>query len=79
MADFIHNPVVALPDPNPEAHFSEAELVFTPEEKAKIAEYVTQYPTPDGAVMWVLWLAQEKFGFLPPEVMRLVATELSLP
>ena len=79
MADFIRNPVVALPDSNPEAHFSEEELVFTPEEKAKIAEYVTQYPTPDGAVMWVLWLAQEKFGFLPPEVMRLVATELSLP
>ncbi len=79
MADFIRNPVVALPDPNPEPHFSEKELTFTEEEKARIAGWVHQYPTSDGAVMWVLWLAQEKFGFLPPEVLQLVAAELSLP
>ena len=79
MADSIKNPVVSLPDRNPEPHFSEEELVFTDEEKTKIARWVSQYPTPDGAVMWTLWLAQEKFGFLPPEVMRLVASELGIP
>lgn len=78
MADFIRNPVVELPNPDPERHFSEEELVFTEGEKTKIHEWVTQYPSSDGAVMWVLWLAQEKFGFLPPEVLQLVASELSL-
>ena len=79
MADFIKNPVVALPERSPEPHFSDDELVFTAEEKKKIAHWVSQYPTADGAVMWALWLAQEKFGFLPPEVLRLVAEELSIP
>ena len=79
MAEVIRNPVVELPDPNPEAHFSEEDLVFTEDEKSRITDWVNQYPTSDGAVMWTLWLAQEKFGFLPPEVLQLVATELSLP
>ncbi len=79
MADFIRNPVVTLPDRNPAPHFCEQELAFTEEEKTKIARWVSQYPTPDGAVMWTLWLAQEKFGFLPPEVLRLVGEELGIP
>ncbi|MCY4234018.1 MAG: NAD(P)H-dependent oxidoreductase subunit E [Bacteroidetes bacterium] len=79
MADFIRNPVVALPDSNPTPHFSDDELKFTDDEKVKISHWVSQYPTSDGAVMWTLWLAQEKFGFLPPEVLQLVATELALP
>lgn len=77
MADFIKDPVVPLPDATPA--FSEDELVFTEEEKARLAEYVRRYPTADGAVMRALWLAQEKFGFLPPEVIRLVADELGIP
>jgi len=79
MADSIKHPIVALPDRDPAPHFSEKELIFTEEEKAKIARWVSQYPTPDGAVMWALWLAQEKFGFLPPEVLNLVAQELGIP
>ena len=79
MADFIKNPVVALPERDPEPHFSAAELVFRPQEKAEIARRAAHYPTADGAVMWALWLAQEKFGFLPPEVLRLVAAELEMP
>jgi len=79
MADFIRNPVVRLPDPDPEPHFSSDELNFTSDEKDRISAWVRQYPTSDGAVMWTLWLAQEKFGFLPPEVLQLVATELGLP
>ena len=79
MADFIRNPVVELPESDPTPHFSTEELIFTESEKAEIARRVSHYPTADGAVMWALWLAQEKFGFLPPEVLRLVATELDLP
>ena len=37
MADFIKNPVVPLPEREPEPHFSEAELVFSDEEKKQIA------------------------------------------
>ncbi|MFQ5569196.1 MAG: NADH-quinone oxidoreductase subunit NuoE [Rhodothermales bacterium] len=79
MADFIKNPIVPLPEREPAPCFSAEELVFTAEEKQRIAEYVSRYPTADGAVMRALWLAQEKFGFLPPEVIRLVADELGIP
>jgi NADH-quinone oxidoreductase subunit E len=79
MADFISKPVVALPDLDPVPQFSAEELVFSDEERALIVQYTRQYPTPQGAVMKVLWLAQEKFGWLPPEVIRLVAETLDLP
>src|SRR5690606_9157052 len=44
-----------------------------------IERYKKMYPTNQGAVMHTLWLAQMKFGFLPPEVIRLVADTLELP
>ncbi len=78
MADFIKNPVVPLPDQHPEPHFSPEELTFNQEEQALLDRFKQQYPTPEGAVMKALWLAQEKFGFLPPEVIRLVAAELGI-
>lgn len=64
---------------NPEPVFSDAELQFSDSEKAQLATYLERYPEPEGAIMRGLWLAQEKFGFLPPEVMRLVATALNVP
>lgn len=79
MSDFIKNPVVPLPDQDPEPHFAPEALVFTEEERRLIARFKAQYPTAQGAVMKTLWLAQEKFGFLPPEVIRLVADELGIP
>ena len=79
MADFIKNPVVELPERDPAPAIPASELHFTEAEKAKLAKYVSQYPTADGAVMRGLWLAQEKFGFLPPEVIRLVADEIGMP
>ena len=79
MGEFVKNPVVGLPSNNGATPFSTDELVFTPEEKATISQYVAKYPTAEGAVMHVLWLAQEKFGYLPPEVLRLVAAELAMP
>lgn len=78
MADFIKNPVVGLPDRAPAPQIPADELVFTAEEKHQIAGYVSRYPTAHGAVMRALWLAQEKFSFLPPEVIQLVADELGI-
>ena len=79
MSDFVKNPVVGLPSANGARAFAPDVLVFTPEEKEQISRRAAQYPTPEGAVMDTLWLAQKKFGYLPPEVLRLVATELKMP
>ena len=68
-----------VPGEAPPRTFSDDELVWTDEEKAKLDAYVQQYPTADGAVMKGLWLAQRKFGWLPPEVIQLVADTLGLP
>ncbi|HEX7071814.1 MAG TPA: NAD(P)H-dependent oxidoreductase subunit E [Rhodothermales bacterium] len=74
-----NTPVAPVPDPNPVPHFSPDELRFTPEELEKIDRFKAMYPTNQGAVMHTLWLAQTKFGFLPPEVIQLVADTLGLP
>jgi NADH-quinone oxidoreductase subunit E len=79
MADFIKNPVVNLPDRNPEPVIAAEDLVFSEAELAQIQRYVEQYPGPEGAVMRALWMAQEKFGYLPPEVIQLVADTLGMP
>jgi NADH-quinone oxidoreductase E subunit len=76
---FISPQPAHLPTEEPERHFSAEELVWTDDEQARIDGWVKKYPTSDGAVMWVLWLAQEKFGWLPPEVIELVAHSLDLP
>jgi NADH-quinone oxidoreductase subunit E len=57
----------------------EEKLFFSSEEKAQIDTWISRYPTADGAIMRVLWLAQEKFGFLPPEVIRLSAAAIGIP
>lgn len=59
--------------------FADNELVFDEKESAQIETWKSQYPTVDGAIMRVLWLAQEKFGFLPPEVIRLAAKATGIP
>jgi len=79
MTDFIKNPVVPLPDRMPDPVVAKDDLFFTEDEKKQIATWVSRYPTADGAVMRVLWLAQEKFGFLPPEAVQLVAGTLDMP
>lgn len=68
-----------LPTEEPPRHIPEDQLVWTAEEQARIDAWVKKYPTADGAVMRVLWLAQEKFGWLPAEVIRFVAQTLDLP
>ncbi len=75
----IKRPIVTLPEMNPEPSFSDEELVFSEEELDRLESFKSQYPTPEAAVMKGLWLAQEKFGFLPPEVIRLTARALDIP
>ena len=67
------------PGEAPERHFSDSELVWTDDEKTAIETYRAQYPTHDGAVMKGLWLAQRKYGWLPPEVIKLVAETMEIP
>jgi NADH:ubiquinone oxidoreductase subunit E len=66
------------PEGELERSFSDEELVFTEEEEEKIQKAKDQYPTDRSAVMHVLWIAQKKFGWLAPEVIKLVAEELDM-
>ncbi|MEM9987079.1 MAG: NADH-quinone oxidoreductase subunit NuoE [Bacteroidota bacterium] len=52
--------------------FNEAEL-------AEIRRHVGKYPDRKSAVMPALWIAQEKFGWLSEEAMRLVAETIDMP
>jgi len=65
--------------PDPAGAIPQKELVFSAEELEQIDAYRAMYLKPQGAVMRVLWMAQEKFGYLPPEVIQLVADTLELP
>lgn len=62
-----------------ERHFADADLVWTEDEQKQVETFRSQYPTNDGAVMKVLWLAQNKFGWLPPEVVQFVADTIEVP
>lgn len=52
---------------------------FTKEELQKVEEFKSRYPDSQSAVMPVLWLAQDKFGHVNPDVQKLVANTLDLP
>ncbi len=56
-----------------------SKIVFTEEDKQKIAEFVSRYPAKESAVMRALWYAQEKFGWLSIEAMNLVADTIPMP
>lgn len=63
----------ALPAPNP------ADIIFSPDDLKQINLIIARYPHKQAAVMPLLWLSQEKFGWLSQEAIRLVAQTLSLP
>ena len=67
------------PGDAPTPEFTPEELEWTEEERALIDGFRGEYAEPDGAVMKTLWLAQEKFGWLSPDVMRAVAGALDMP
>ena len=54
-------------------------VVFSAASQTRIAELLTRYPRKQGALIPVLYLAQDEFGWLKPGVMQLVADTLELP
>lgn len=56
-----------------------SDFIFTEAELAQIQGHVDKYPEKRSAVMPTLWIAQEKFGWLSEDAIRLVADTLELP
>jgi NADH-quinone oxidoreductase subunit E len=54
-------------------------LQFSPETLKKFAETVARYPKKEAAMLSVLYLAQQEFGYLGPEVIAYVATLMGQP
>lgn len=52
---------------------------FTEAEKAEIQGHIAKYPDHRSAVMPALWIAQEKFGWLSSEAIKLVADTIDMP
>jgi NADH-quinone oxidoreductase subunit E len=55
------------------------EYSFTDAEVAEIQTHIAKYPDRKSAVMPALWIAQEKWGWLPQKVMQLVADTVEVP
>ena len=66
----IPRPIEATP---PEAL---ASVTFDATMEARIAELLRRYPTRRAAILPVLWLCQERYGWISPGVMEAVAARL---
>jgi NADH-quinone oxidoreductase E subunit len=55
------------------------EIKFNEQDFIEIEKLKAKYPTEQSALMGVLWLAQQKFGWISPEVIAYVAEVLNLP
>lgn len=55
------------------------EIKFNEQDFIEIEKLKAKYPTEQSALMGVLWLAQQKFGWISPEVVAYVAEVLNLP
>jgi len=53
-----------------------ASVSFDATMEARIAELLTRYPTRRAAILPVLWLCQERYGWIGPGVMEAVAARL---
>lgn len=60
-------------------HPSRGPREWSPDQLAKIQKILAKYPTKQAAIMPVLWLAQDDFGWLDLDVMRLVGRTLEIP
>ena len=56
-----------------------ADVAFSSESEAEFQKTVARYANKTAATLPVLWIAQNQFGWLSPEVMELVAEKLELP
>ncbi len=52
---------------------------WTAEERVEIEEIARRYPERRAALLPVLWMAQQKWGWLSPDVLRRVALTMDLP
>ncbi|CAN5507144.1 NAD(P)H-dependent oxidoreductase subunit E [soil metagenome] len=68
-----------LPTEEPPRTIAEEDLVWNDDEREQIEAYLARYPGHDAAIMRVLWLAQGKYGWLPPEVIRFAADTIDMP
>ncbi|MBX7240758.1 MAG: NAD(P)H-dependent oxidoreductase subunit E [Bacteroidia bacterium] len=55
------------------------EYTFTQAEVQEIQKHVAKYPDRHSAIMPALWIAQEKFGWLSADAIKLVADTLDVP
>ena len=57
------------------------DLEFAPADQAKVKEILARYPSDqrESAIMPVLWLAQERFGFISQEAIELTARSIDVP
>jgi len=53
-------------------------MKFSDQAEKRIEEIFTRYPTRRAALLPLLWIAQEEFGWVSPEAMELVAEKLDL-
>ena len=56
-----------------------ADVAFSPESETEFQKTVARYANKTAATLPVLWIAQNQFGWLSPEVLELVAEKLELP
>lgn len=54
-------------------------LVFSPKNEERFKQILPHYPTKQAALLPVLWLAQEQWGYVSEEAMEYVAERLELP
>ena len=56
-----------------------ATLAWPDKANAEVADALSRYPVPRSAVLPVLWIAQNEWGWLSPAALRLVALSVGLP
>ena len=54
-------------------------LAFSPQAAKRVSDTVSRYPDAQAACLPVLHIAQDEFGYLSDEALRLVAATLKLP
>ncbi len=59
-------------------HATPTEPVFTTERKARLEALATRYPTRQALLLPALWMAQQAHGWISPEAIEEIATELEL-
>jgi len=54
-------------------------IEFSPDKLNRVSELISRYPHKEGAILPVLYLAQEEFGYLSAESIEYVAKLMGIP